>query len=57
MYTIPIGQTCPTVQRTNEDNCVDDCSSDNDCQGHRICCSNGCGGHTCSESVELCSVK
>ena len=51
------GQTCPTVQSSNVENCVDECSSDDDCQYDRICCSNGCGGHTCSDSVEMCQVR
>ena len=57
MVAIPAGQTCPTVQRTNEENCVDECSSDDDCQYDRICCSNGCGGRTCSDSLETCAVR
>ena len=51
------GQTCPTVQSSNEENCVDECSTDDDCQYDRICCSNGCGGHTCSDFVEMCQVR
>ena len=50
-------RTCPTVQSTNEENCVDECSSDDDCQYDRICCSNGCGGRVCSDSVEMCQVR
>ena len=57
MAAIPAGQACPTVQRTNEENCVDECSSDDDCQYDRICCSNGCGGRTCSDSLEACAVR
>ena len=58
MYNIvPTGQTCPTVQRTNEENCVDECTSNDDCQYNGICCSNGCGGRTCSDSVEMCQVR
>ena len=57
MVAIPTGETCPAVQTSNEENCVDECSSNNDCRGHRICCSNGCGGRTCSESVETCAVR
>ena len=53
----PAVRTCPTVQSSNEENCVDECSSDDDCQYDRICCSNGCGGHTCSDSVEMCEVS
>ena len=56
-YYIPAGQTCPTVQDTTAGNCVDLCSSDDDCRDHKICCSNGCGGRTCSDSVEYCLVK
>jgi len=53
----PTVRTCPTVQKINEENCDDECSSDDDCQYGRICCSNGCGGHTCSDSVEMCQVS
>ena len=49
-------QTCPTIQSSKEEICVDECSSDDDCHD-RICCSNGCGGHTCSDSVEMCQVR
>ena len=52
-----IGQTCPTVKPTNDTNCADECSSDDDCQYDRICCSNGCGGRVCSDSVEMCQVR
>ena len=50
-------RTCPTVQSTNEENCIDECSSDDNCQYDRICCSNGCGGRVCSDSVETCAVR
>ena len=55
---VSTGQTCPTVQGTaTEQNCTDECSSDDDCQYDRICCSNGCGGRVCSDSVEMCQVS
>ena len=54
---VPTGQTCPTVQSTNEEDCVNECSSDDDCQYDRICCSNGCGGKSCSDSDEKCEVR
>ena len=57
LYLIITGQTCPKVQNTSEENCTDECSSDDDCQYDRICCSNGCGGHVCSDSVERCAVR
>ena len=50
-------QTCPLVQSSNAENCVGGCSSDDDCEGSRICCSNGCGGYTCSDTVETCEVR
>ena len=52
-------RTCPTVQRTTDENCVDDdeCSSDDDCQYERICCSDGCGGRVCSDPLETCEVR
>ena len=53
----PVVHTCPTVQSSNEETCVEECSSDDDCQYDRVCCSNGCGGHTCSDSVEMCEVS
>ena len=56
-YSAPIDRTCPTVERSNEENCVDECTSHNQCQYDRICCDNGCGGHTCSDSVETCQVR
>ena len=58
LFCFCIVRTCPTVQSTKElENCVDECSSDDDCQYERICCSNGCGGHVCSDSVETCAVR
>ena len=51
-------KTCPTVQSSNKavSDCANECSSDDDCQYDRICCSNECGGRTCSDSVEMCQV-
>ncbi|CAG2224040.1 unnamed protein product [Mytilus edulis] len=38
---------CPPVPRDSSGVCVDECSSDDTCQGEKKCCSNGCG-HFCS---------
>ena len=53
------GGTCPTVQSSNKavSDCANECSSDDDCQYDRICCSNECGGRTCSDPVEMCQVQ
>ncbi|XP_065920033.1 kielin/chordin-like protein [Dysidea avara] len=52
------GGTCPTVQSSNKavSDCANECSSDDDCQYDRICCSNECGGRTCSDPVEMCQL-
>jgi len=51
--------TCPTIQSSDKkaSDCANECSSDDDCQYDRICCTNECGGRTCSDSVEMCQVK
>ncbi|CAG2200678.1 WFDC3 [Mytilus edulis] len=38
---------CPPVPTDSAGVCVDECSSDDTCQGEKKCCSNGCG-HFCS---------
>ena len=57
---LSIVYTCPAVESNDENNCAtidDECSSDDDCQYDRICCSNGCGGYTCSDAMETCWVR
>ena len=39
---------CPTISPDTGGICVENCSSDADCDGDLKCCSNGCG-HTCQE--------
>ena len=58
-FSILAVKTCPAIESTTEENinCTDECSSDDDCQYDRICCSNGCGGRVCSDSVEMCQVR
>ena len=58
MIYVPVDQTCPTVERNNSvENCVDECTSNDQCRYDRICCPNECGRRTCSDSVEMCQVR
>jgi len=50
------GHTCPTVPDDTAGTCINECMNDEDCDGHLLCCSNGCG-RVCSESVEFCAVS
>jgi len=45
--TAKLGQ-CPAIKPGTIGLCVEQCSSDEDCNGNLKCCSNGCG-HTCQE--------
>jgi len=52
-----VTETCPSVESKDRPVCANECSSDDDCQHNRICCTNECGGRTCSDSVEFCKVR
>ena len=39
--------SCPHVDDDTAGTCSEDCRSDNDCPSGQLCCSNGCGGHSC----------
>lgn len=35
--------TCPVIAKSSNANCGSDCQSDDDCDGLKKCCFNGCG--------------
>ncbi|XP_070554198.1 balbiani ring protein 3-like isoform X2 [Ptychodera flava] len=37
---------CPEIEDADAANCVEECSSDEECRGRKKCCDNGCG-HVC----------
>ena len=43
---------CPLLPPDVAGICVEECSSDDDCSGGELCCSNGCG-HTCVPGVPV----
>ncbi|XP_077983615.1 uncharacterized protein LOC144438460 [Glandiceps talaboti] len=45
---LPKAGKCPAVAEGTSGTCVHDCSNDEECEGDKKCCSNGCG-HVCSE--------
>ena len=42
---------------SSDDNCPDECVTEDHCPSNMICCANGCGGHVCSHSNEFCKVR
>ena len=44
--------SCPPLRDDVAGICVEECSSDDDCQSSEKCCSNGCG-HSCTRAVTI----
>ncbi|XP_022088644.1 papilin-like [Acanthaster planci] len=49
VVTQPPERHCPLVKGDTVGICVDECSSDSDCEAAQKCCSNGCG-HVCMDA-------
>ena len=49
--------TCPAVTRGLVDSCLDECGSDSECKGTRICCSNGCAKKCMLPQKEMSSCR
>ena len=43
---------CPVIERSGFGVCVEECSSDSDCESDLKCCSNGCG-HVCHAALQI----